>query len=138
MAHQAATDFGDDGCVAVAIAAGLVRHAQVAGIEEAHELRRFLVERGIRARRIGGGAPQRAIAGRHVRGSLIGGVGVAAVALDAGQLHRGRGVHRLDAHVALCGIALRKEGRAGQQQEEQAHQKTILTLTKAEKSVRPV
>ena len=110
MAHQAGADLGDDRAVTVAVAAGLVGDAQVAGVEEADELGRLLIERGVTARRVGGGPPEGAIAGCDVGGEFVGSVGAAAVAIRAGKVD-GRGcVHGLDAHVALGGFALGEGG----------------------------
>ena len=42
VVHHAVIDVADD--LAVAKAAGLLRHAQIAGIDEANELGRFVIE----------------------------------------------------------------------------------------------
>src|SRR5437763_1156451 len=97
MRHEAAADFGDDGPVTAAIAASLVGNAQIAGVDEADEVGAFLVERGVSARRIGGGIPDGAIAWLDVSGEFVGAIGAAAMAIDAGELDSGRGVHGLDA-----------------------------------------
>jgi len=68
VTHQAGADLGDDGAVTVAVAAGLVGDAQIAGVEEADELGRLLIERGVTAWRVGGSAPEGAIAGCDVGG----------------------------------------------------------------------
>ena len=51
----------------VAAAARLARHAQVAGIDELHELGRLLEQRGVGARRIRGRLPDLGMARLHVR-----------------------------------------------------------------------
>src|SRR5258708_6924288 len=101
MRHEAAADLGDDRRVTAAIAAGLVGNAQIAGVDEADEVGAFLVERGVSARRIGCSVPDGAIAGLDVGGEFVGAVGTAAMAIGAGELNSGRGVHGLDADVAL-------------------------------------
>ena len=42
MVHHAVIDVAND--FAVAKAAGLLRHAQITGIDESNELRRFVIE----------------------------------------------------------------------------------------------
>ena len=76
VAHQAGANLGDDRAVAVSVAAGLVGDAQVAGVEEADELGRFPIERGVTARRVGGRSPEGPIARRDVGGEFVGSVGV--------------------------------------------------------------
>ena len=100
VVHHAVIDVADD--LVVAKAAGLFRHAQVAGIDEADELGRFVIEPDARVRRIGRGFPELLVVRQDVRLLFRQAArGIAAVAIGAAE-HDVRGlVHRLDAVVAL-------------------------------------
>ena len=92
----------------VAQAARELRHAQVAGIDEAHELRAFVVEDGGGFRRVGRRAPvfgveRLDVAGDHaVDDHVLRALArVAAVAIRAAEHDKLRLVHRLDAVMAF-------------------------------------
>ncbi len=106
--HHALLDERDLGGVAAGLAAALSGRAQVAGIHEANELGRFLVERREATLRVGRRLPQVVHPRPHVglplgrvvgrrAGGRVGGldhVALAAMTVDAGRLD-GRGlVHR--------------------------------------------
>jgi hypothetical protein len=80
-----------------------------------------------------------------VGGEFVGGIGTAAVAIDAGELDGGGGVHGLDIDVAVGGLAgglgvkgegCGEEGGCGFAAEAprrgEEHQNTILKFTNAE------
>src|SRR5205823_228676 len=72
---------------------------KISGIDELHELRRLLQQRGVATLRIGRGLPDFGMQRLDVRRFLRSSVAVAAVTIGASQLHRRRGMHRLDAVV---------------------------------------
>ncbi len=95
MIHHRVADALHD--VAVAQAARLLRHAQVAGIHEPDELRRLVIERDGRVRRIRGGLPElRDSAAAHAPRSMASPRrGIAAVAIGAAEHDVRRSVHRV-------------------------------------------
>ena len=91
--------------VGMAIAAGRVGDAQIARIDEADELGRFVVEQRVRADRIARGRPGLREAGMDV--GLFGGrcAGIAAVAIGASESHDWLSIDPLGMHVADVGVA---------------------------------
>jgi len=92
VVHHRVAHAIDD--IAVAKTAGLFGHAQVAGVHEADELGRLVVERDGRVGRIGGGDPDVGVQRLHVRihdGQAA--FRVAAVAIGATEDHIRRRVH---------------------------------------------
>ena len=92
--HRAARDGID--LALMAAAAGFLGDAKVAWIDELHELRRLFQKSRVAALRIGRGLPDLGMERLYVRGFFRARRTVAAVAIGAGKLHRGRGMHRLD------------------------------------------
>ena len=100
VVHHAVIDVAHD--FAVAKAAGLLRDAQIAGIHEADEFRRFVIEPDIGIRRIGGGLPELRVPRQNVRLLFRQAArGIAAVAIGAAEHDMLGLVHRLDALMAL-------------------------------------
>ena len=65
MIHHAVIDVPDD--LGMAKSARLLRHPQIAGIDEANELGRLVIQPRIRIRRIGGCCPELLVARKNVR-----------------------------------------------------------------------
>ena len=96
VVHHAVIDVAND--LAVAKAAGLLRHAQIAGIDEPDELGRLVVEPDARVRRIGGSFPELLLLGEDVRLLFRQAARrIAAVAIGAAEHHVRGLMHRLDA-----------------------------------------
>ena len=118
--HQAGADLGGLTDVAAFVAAGLVGDAEIAGIAEADELGSFAIEFGVIADRVGAGGPGGTNARVDVGRGFFGGIGIAAVAVDAGDVDGGGRVHRLDTDVAFGGLAARGLlGESGCREQEQ-------------------
>src|SRR5947208_14301205 len=100
--------------MAVSGAAADVGNAEVAGVDEADELRVLVIEDRVRADRVGAGPPHVRVARFWGGGAIAcrpGGrillVAVAAVAVDAAEVDGGLDVHVADALVAGgAGLAL--------------------------------
>ncbi len=88
MGHHALADLKDLVGVAVGGAAAQVGDPQVAGVHEASEFGRFVIQERIRADRIARGAPGFGKPGPDVGPLLVVGRGVAAVAIDAAEPDR--------------------------------------------------
>ena len=65
MGHHAVLDVAND--LGVAEAAGLLGHTQIAWVDEADELVRFVIEPDVRVRRVGRGFPELLVARQDVR-----------------------------------------------------------------------
>src|SRR5262249_31816021 len=91
--------------MATAGAAGDVGNAQVAGVDEAADLRRVVVEQGVGADGVGRGAPGVGEARGDVGPFLGDGTGVAAVAVAAAEATR-----LLEVRVAGTFVALQAAG----------------------------
>ncbi len=121
VAHDGVADVGVD--LGVAGAAGLLGHAEIAGVDELDELGGLVVEQDRGVGGVGGGGPEVGVARGDV-GLAHGeaGGGVAAVAVDAAEHDVRRLVHGLDVGVALdaaggfavgVGVGLVDQGRGG-------------------------
>jgi hypothetical protein len=109
--------------VAASGAAGFVGDSQIAGVQKADELGRFLVEGGVGAGRVCGGFPEGSISRGDVGGGEVGGLVVASVAGFASQGDGGGGMHRLDADVAFgrfatVGLRLAQGGQEKEQKRQ--------------------
>ena len=118
MRHQAGTHLANDLPMTAARAAGFVSNPQVAWIHEADKLGRLLVERGVRADRIGGGFPKRPIARSHVGGIDLGSLVIPAVARLTTQGDRRRNMHGFDPHMTLSRLASVGLSLAGERREK--------------------
>ena len=98
----------------MAAAAGDWSNAEVAGIDEADEFGRLVVEERVGPHRIGGARPGVAFLGVDVGGLLGEGVGIAAVAIGAAEVDIRAAVHVADTCVAGdAALALGRGGRGG-------------------------